>query len=326
MEMVDLEAIEDAAKRIKVHVHLTPVMTSGMIDKMIPRRNLFFKCELLQKTGSFKIRGALNAVSKFVEGIAEDQKKPKVVTTSSGNFGQGLAYAAKLNSLDAYIVMPENAPQCKFNAVKGYGAEVITCKPTEESRRTTVEAVQKRTGAHFFSSSQMYDVIAGQGTIGLELLDQIRDLDAVIVPVGGGGMVAGIAVALKSKNPAIRVFAAEPKNADDCFRSFKSKKLIPLPPGPVDTIADGMRVSIGELTWPIIEKYVDDVITVTENEIKDATRYIWHFMKLFIEPSAGVGVAAALSQEFSQKSQDLKNVAVILCGGNVDLGSVKHWL
>nr|XP_054775353.1 serine racemase-like [Lytechinus pictus] len=137
MEMVDLKSIEDAAKRIKVHVHLTPVMTSGMIDKMIPGRNLFFKCELLQKTGSFKIRGALNAVSKFVEhveGIAEDQKKPKVVTTSSGNFGQGLAYAAKLNSLDAHIVMPENAPQCKVNAVKGYGAEVITCKPTEEKR------------------------------------------------------------------------------------------------------------------------------------------------------------------------------------------------
>ncbi|XP_063967958.1 serine racemase-like [Lytechinus pictus] len=326
MEIVNLNAIEDAAQRIKGHVHLTPVMTSGMMDKMTPGRNLYFKCELLQKTGSFKIRGALNAVSRLVEGVAVDQEKPKVVTHSSGNFGQSLAYAAKLKGLDAYIVMPETAPQCKVKAVKGYGAEVIRCRPTEESRRTTGEEVQRRTGAHFFSPSQTYDVIAGQGTIGLELLEQVSGLDAVIVPVGGGGMISGIAAAVKSKNPAIKVFAAEPKNADDCFRSFQAKKLIPLPPGPVDTVADGLRVSIGESTWPIIEKYVDDVITVTENEIKDATRYIWQFMKLFIEPSAGVGVAAALSQEFSQKSQDLKNVAVILCGGNVDVDSVKHWL
>ncbi|XP_003725943.2 serine racemase [Strongylocentrotus purpuratus] len=326
MENVNLNAIEEAAQRVKGHIHVTPVMTCGMLNNMAPGRNLFFKCELLQKTGSFKIRGALNAVTKLVEGLPEGHEKPKVVTHSSGNFGQALAYAAQLRDLGAYVVMPETAPKCKVNAVKGYGAEVITCKPTEESRRTTGEEVQRRTGAHFFSPSQTYDVIAGQGTIGLELLDQIPDLDAVIVPVGGGGMISGIATALKSKNPAIKVYAAEPENADDCFQSFQAKKLIPLPPGPVHTVADGLRVSIGESTWPIIEKHVDDVITVTENEIKDATRHIWQLMKLFIEPSAGVGIAAALSQKFSLKSQDLKNVAVILCGGNVDIDSVKHWL
>lgn len=326
METVNLVEIEQAAHRIKGHVHMTPVMTCGMLDEMTNGRNLFFKCELLQKTGSFKIRGALNAVSKLIEGVPSGAEKPKVVTHSSGNFGQALAYAAKLKGLQAYVVMPDTAPQCKVNAVLGYGAEVTRCQNSELSRQQTGEEVQARTGAIFFSPSQTYDAISGQGTIGLELLNQVSGLDAVVVPVGGGGMIAGVATAIKTIKPSIKVFAAEPEKADDCFVSFQSGKLTPLPPGPVHTVADGLKVSIGPSTWPIIAKHVDDVITVSEEEIKHATRIVWQYMKLFIEPSAGVGVAAALSQKFSLLPPEIKNVAVILCGGNVDVESVKHWL
>ncbi|XP_072164052.1 uncharacterized protein [Diadema setosum] len=324
MQAVTLESIEEAALRVKGHIHMTPVMTCGMLDSRAQGRKLFFKCELLQKTGSFKIRGALNAVVKLKESRPEEEIK--VVTHSSGNFGQALAYAAKLNGIEAFIVMPTTAPLCKRNAVLGYGAGVVMCEPTEESREEFGKRVVEETGAHFFSPSQTYDVISGQGTIGLELLEQIPDLDAVVVPVGGGGMIAGIATAIKSKKPSIKVYAAEPANANDCFKSFHAKKFIPLPPGPVDTVADGLKVSIGKSTWPIIANYVDDVFTVTEEEIVNATCLVWQYMKQWIEPSAGVGVAVVMSENFSLLPPEIKNVAVILCGGNVDMDTVKSWL
>ncbi|XP_070572545.1 LOW QUALITY PROTEIN: serine racemase-like [Ptychodera flava] len=314
--------VEEAVERIKPAAHVTPVMTSKTMDGLAGRE-LFFKCELFQKVGAFKFRGAYNAISKLLEK-AEDKSSIKVVTHSSGNHGQALALAAKMKNVPAFIVMQNISPKIKVTAVKGYGATVVECEPGEKSREETKDKVAKEQGAIFISSSQHPDVIAGQGTMGVELLNQVPDLDAIVAPVSGGGMVAGICIAAKHIKPDIKIFAAEPLNADDCAKSFAAKERIPLP-WPPDTVADGLKTSVGPNTWPIIKDNVEDVITVTEEEIIKATKLMWERVKLCVEPSAGTAVAAVLSDKFRALPPSIKKVGIILSGGNLDLSKLSTW-
>ncbi|CAH3171533.1 unnamed protein product [Porites evermanni] len=317
---VDLDEVQEAAKRVAQYINRTPVMTCSTLDSMAGR-SLHFKCELFQKTGSFKIRGATNAVLQLMNSLPGNQK-PILVTASSGNHAQALALTAKKMGLDAYIAMPSNAPQVKKDAVSGYGATIIDCGPNAyEARDAATKKLIADHGPHAYliPSSDHPHIIAGQGSIAVEFLEQVPDLDAIVVPVGGGGMLSGICIAAKAIKPDIKIYAAEPLNADDCARSFVAKERIPLTTSP-NTIADGLRIGLGKKTWPIIRDNVTDVITVTEEEIISAWRLVWERMKLMIESSAAVGVAAVLTEKFQAlTSEDLKNVGIILCGGNVDL-------
>ncbi|XP_009993428.1 PREDICTED: serine racemase [Chaetura pelagica] len=273
-----------------------------------------------------QIRGALNAVRTLVEDTqrAGVGLPRAVVTHSSGNHGQALACAAQAEGIPAYIVVPRTAPCCKQAAISSYGATLVLCEPSDESRAETAARVVQETGGVMVHPNQEPAVIAGQGTIALEVLEQAPEVNAVVVPVGGGGMIAGIAVAIKALRPDVKVFAAEPQNADDCYQSKVRGELTPNL-HPPDTIADAVKTSIGPTTWPIIRDWVDDVFTVSEEEIKRATRLVWERMKLLIEPTAGVGVAAVLSEQFQAIPRDVENVCVVLCGGNVDLSSLT-WL
>ncbi|XP_022101134.1 serine racemase-like [Acanthaster planci] len=319
-----IDDVRRAEQRIKSYISRTPVMTSRRMDAKAGCK-LFFKCELFQRTGSFKFRGALNFLSKLAEK-SKDGSLPCVTTHSSGNFAQALALASSLLNFKAYVVMPSIAPLCKQDAVKEYGAELILCTPTEQGRIAAKDEVVKSTGAIYAPSSQHHDIMAGQGTMFLEMFEQVdKKLDAVIVPVAGGGMISGILIAAKTLQPEIKVIAAEPELADDLYQSMKAKRHIRLDHYP-DTIADGLRVSVGDVAWPIVRDLVDDVITVTEDEIKESTKLVWQCMKLCIEPSAGVGVAAVMSDKFKAAFPDIKNVGIILCGGNIDLDSMKSWL
>lgn len=275
---------------------------------------------------SLQIRGALNAVRSLVEEAERaGQERPRaIVTHSSGNHGQALACAARDEGIPAYVVVPRTAPRCKQAAIRAYGATLVPCEPSDESRAETAARVVQETGGVMVHPNQEPAVIAGQGTIALEVLEQAPEVNAVVVPVGGGGMVAGIAVAIKALRPDVKVFAAEPRNADDCYQSKLRGELTPNRHTPV-TIADAVKTSIGENTWPIIRDLVDDVLTVSEEEIKRATRLVWERMKLLIEPTAGVGVAAVLSEQFQAVPREVENVCIVLCGGNVDLSSLT-WL
>ncbi|NXN96903.1 SRR racemase, partial [Rhinopomastus cyanomelas] len=306
-------------------VSRTPLLTCGSLDRLCGRR-LRFKCELLQSTGSFKVRGALNAVRSLVEEKERAGGDPPraVVTHSSGNHGQALAWAARAEGIPAYVVVPRTAPQCKQEAIHAYGATLVHCEPSDESRAKTASRVVQETGGVMVHPNQDPAVIEGQGTIALEVLEQAPEVDAVVVPVGGGGMIAGMAIAIKALRPDVKVFAAEPRNADDCYQSKVRGELTPNC-HPPDTIADAVKTSIGPTTWPIIRDLVDDVLTVSEEEIKQATRLVWERMKLLIEPTAGVGVAAVLSEQFQAIPRDVENVCIVLCGGNVDLSSLT-WL
>ncbi|XP_048475694.1 serine racemase isoform X2 [Rhincodon typus] len=304
-------------------VHQTPVLTNSTLDKRADRK-IFLKCELFQKTGSFKIRGALNAVSSLSARRQNGEDVRAVVTHSSGNHGQALALAAQMQGIPSYVVVPRNAPACKKAAILEYGAQIVECEPSDQSRTETVSKVIMETQGILIHSNQDPLVIAGQGTIGLEILQQVPDVQAVVVPVGGGGMISGIAVAIKTQRPQVKIYAAEPENADDCYRSKQCGCLTPNASPPV-TVADGVKTSIGEKTWPIIRDLVDDVFTVSEEEIKQATRLMWERAKLVIEPTAGLGVAVVLSRRFRDLPGNLHNVCVVLCGGNVDLDSLE-WL
>jgi len=308
---VDLAAVLDAASRIAGLVHRTPVMTCATLDRLAGRA-LFLKCENLQKVGAFKFRGACNAVGK----LAPEQAALGVATHSSGNHAQALALAAKLRGIPAHIVMPSNAPPVKRRAVEGYGGHVIECVPTLAAREETAAAVVAATGATLIPPYDHPDVIAGQGTAALELLEQVADLEAVVAPVGGGGLVAGLCIAAKGVRPSVRVFAAEPAGADDAARSKASGVLIPQTAP--RTIADGLLTSLGTLTWPILRDLVERVVLVSEEEIQSAMRLVWERAKLLIEPSAAVAVAAVLSEEF-RELPGLSRVGVVLSGGNVDL-------
>jgi threonine dehydratase len=307
----DLEAIEQAAIRIRPFAHRTPVASCATLD-LLAGRSLFFKCEHLQKVGAFKFRGAVNAVAQLPTSIASRG----VVTHSSGNHAQALALAARLHGIAAHVVMPNNATPVKRRAVEDYGARVILCEPNLAAREGTAARVMEETGATMIPPYNHPHIIAGQGTAALELLDQVPDLDAIIAPIGGGGLVAGITLAAKGRKPAIHVFAAEPAGADDAFRSKSAGTLIPQTG--TKTIADGLLTSLGELTWPVVRDLVDDVICTKEDEIIAAMRLSWERAKLLIEPSSAVAVAAVLTEGFRARS-GLRRVGIILSGGNVDL-------
>jgi threonine dehydratase/serine racemase len=311
---VDLEAVRQAARRVAGWAHVTPIATCATLDHLAGR-SLFFKCEHLQKVGAFKFRGACNAVRRLPDEVAQRG----VVTHSSGNHAQALALAAKLRGIAAHIVMPNNASPVKWAAVEGYGGHVIECAQKLEARESTAAAVLAETGGTLIPPYNHPDVIAGQGTTALELLEQVPDLDAIVAPIGGGGLVAGLCVAAKGMKPTIRIFAAEPKGADDAARSKATGTLVPqIAP---KTIADGLLTSLGDLTWPIVRDQVERVITVGEEEIVAAMRLSWERAKLLIEPSAAVAVAAVLGQEFKTLT-GLTRVGVVLSGGNVNLDAL----
>jgi threonine dehydratase/serine racemase len=307
----DLGAVRKAAQRLAGRAHCTPVVTCATLDRLADRA-LFFKCENFQKAGAFKFRGACNAVMKLTEDVAARG----VVTHSSGNHAQALALAAKMRGIPAHIVMPRNASPVKRRAVEGYGGRVIECEPTLAARENTAAAVVAETCGTLIPPYDHPDVIAGQGTVALELLEQVPKLDALIAPVGGGGLVAGICVAAKALDPSLRVLAAEPRGADDAARSKAAGILIPQTSP--STMADGLLTSLGTQTWPIIRDQVERIITVGEEDIIRAMRLVWERAKLLIEPSSAVPVAAVLGEEL-RGLKDVRRVGVILSGGNVNL-------
>lgn len=307
----NLEAVQEAHVRITPYAHRTPVMTCSTLSRL-SARDLFFKCENLQKVGAFKFRGAYNAVLRLPAGVASCG----VVTHSSGNHAQALALAASIRGIEAHVVMPSNAPVVKQRAVQAYGARVYPCEPTLDAREAVAAEVIEQTGATLIPPYDHPDIIAGQGTVGLELMEQVERLDAIVAPVGGGGLISGISIAAKGLDPKIRLFAAEPAGADDAARSMAVGRLIPQT-NP-NTIADGLLSSLGEYTWPIIRHHVERVITVTDEQIVTAMRLVWERMKTIIEPSSAVAVAAVLTDDF-RSLEGISRVGVVLSGGNVDL-------
>lgn len=311
---VDLAAIRAAAERIAGRAHVTPVATCASLDRLAGR-SLFLKCEQLQKVGAFKFRGAASAVARLDEAVA----RRGVVTHSSGNHAQAVALAARQRGIPAYVVLPRDAAAVKRRAVEGYGARVIECEPTFAAREETAARVRAETGATFVHPYDHPDVIAGQGTAALELLEQAGPLDAIVVPIGGGGLVAGTAIAATELASGIRIFGAEPVGADAAARSKRAgERVVVASPR---SIADGLLASIGELTWPVVRDRVEDVLTVPEEEILPAMRLVWERAKLLIEPSAAVAVAAVLSERF-RALRGLTRVGVVLTGGNVDLDRI----
>ncbi|HTU88638.1 MAG TPA: pyridoxal-phosphate dependent enzyme [Gemmataceae bacterium] len=309
--VVNIVDIQEAAQRLAGRAHRTPVLTCAMLDRMAGR-SLFFKCEQLQKAGAFKFRGACNAVMR----LAPEAAARGVVTHSSGNHAQALALAAKMRGIPAHIVMPRNASPVKRRAVEEYGGRVVECEPTLAARETTAAAVLAETAATLVPPYNHTDVIAGQGTAALELLEQAPRLDAVVAPVGGGGLLAGVTIAAKAIAPDVRIFAAEPAGADDAARSKAAGVLVPQTAP--RTIADGLLTSLGDLTWPVLRDRVERVVTVTEEEIVAAMRLAWERGKLLIEPSSAVAVAAVLCDSF-RALEGLQRVGVVLSGGNVNL-------
>src|SRR5436190_5164926 len=282
---VNLETIREAHERIRPYIHRTPVLTNSWLNDACGA-SLFFKCENFQKVGAFKARGATNAVF----ALDDETAQPGVVTHSSGNHGAAVARAAKLRGIPAHIVMPSNSAKVKIRAVEGYSAQVVFCEPTEESREIKCAEVISETGATLVHSFENKHVIAGQGTAAMELLEDITDLDVIMCPIGGGGLLSGTAIAAKSMRLQIKVIAVEPENADDAAQSFRAgRRLITKKKF---TIADGLRTNIGEPNFAIIQQYVDNIVTVSEEAIVSAMRTIWETMKIVIEPSAAVPYAA----------------------------------
>jgi threonine dehydratase len=305
----DKKAILEAHERIKPYIHQTPILTCRTFNQQF-NSELFFKCENFQKVGAFKSRGAVNAVYS----INENEAKNGVATHSSGNHAQALARAAKLKGIPAYIVMPENAPQVKIDAVMEYGGKITFCEPTLQSREETLKKVLEKTGAIEVHPYNSYTIIAGQATTALELIAEARPLDLILCPVGGGGLLSGSALSTHYFSENTKVIACEPKMADDAFRSFNSGKIIPsLNP---QTIADGLLTSLGEKNFPIIQKFVDEIVTVSEQSIVKAMWLIFERIKIVVEPSAAVPFAAILEEKIQIKS---KRVGIILSGGNIDL-------
>ncbi len=312
MKLPTFDDIRAAHERIRPYIHHTPVLSSKSINEIVGAE-LFFKCENLQKVGAFKFRGACNSVFS----LTPEEAKNGVCTHSSGNHAAALALAARMRGIPAYIVMPENAPEIKKIAVAGYGAQITFCTPTLEARESTLKKVAAETGATEIHPYNYFNVICGQGTAAKELIEEIGHLDVVIAPVGGGGLLSGTAISTKALLPGAKVIAAEPAGADDAFRSYYSKTLQPsVSP---KTIADGLLTSLGSLTFPIILNEVDQIVTVSEEGIVAAMRMIWERMKIIIEPSSAVPLAAILENKVDVKGQ---KVGIILSGGNVDLGKL----
>lgn len=309
---VDIEDIRRAAARIRPYAHRTPILTSATMDTLAGA-TLFFKCENLQRVGAFKFRGAANAVFSLDEATA----RRGVATHSSGNHAQALALAARLRGIEATIVMPRDAPKVKVEAVRGYGARIVFSGNAPEDRERTLQDVVKETRAEFVHPSDDLRVIAGQGTSALEVVEEVPGLDMVITPVGGGGLLSGTALAVRGAAPGTRVIGAEPAAADDAWRSFTSGTLFPS--GNPKTIADGLRTALGPNTFPLVRSYVAAIVTTGEEAIVRAMRLVWERMKVVIEPSAAVPLAAIMEGKLDVKGQ---RVAIILSGGNVDLDAL----
>lgn len=306
-----LEQIREAYKRIKHEINHTPVMTSRQLDSLLPDTSVFVKCENFQKVGAFKFRGAFNAIVQ----LSDEEKKNGIITHSSGNHAQAVALSAKKLNIKATIVMPSNSPKVKKSAVRGYDANIIECKPTLQARE---ETTQKLIDKHNFTFIHPYNnkkVIFGAGTCCYELLKDY-ELDMIFAPVGGGGLVSGTSLAAKGLNKSIQVIGVEPQKADDAYRSFKSNELVPSE-NP-NTIADGLLTSLCQLTFSTIKENVDDIVTVSEQEILNAMQFLWERMKLVVEPSGAVSLAGLLTETMQTRIND-KKVGVIISGGNLDL-------
>lgn len=315
MQIPTFADVEAAHERIAPHVHRTPVLTSSFLNERIGAE-LFFKCENFQKAAAFKVRGASNAVF----GLSDAQAEKGVATHSSGNHALSLSYAAGRRGIPCHVVMPRTAPQAKKDAVIGYGGRITECEPSTSSREAVFAEVEAATGADFVHPYNDPRVIAGQGTCSKELLEQVEVLDAVIAPIGGGGMVSGTCLTLSTIAPEVKIYAAEPEQADDAARSFRAGHII-ADDAPV-TVADGLKVPLKELTWHFVSNHVTDILTASEQEIVDAMRLIWARMKIVMEPSSAVPLACIL------RNPDVfacKRVGVIITGGNVDLDRLP-WL
>jgi threonine dehydratase len=300
--------IREAHRRIAARIHRTPVMTSQSLDE-IAGAKIYFKCENLQKTGSFKIRGATNAVMS----LTDDEARNGVAAPSSGNHAAALSLAARWRGIPAYIVMPSNSSAVKKRAVESYGGQITECEPNMESREATAKAVLEKTGARLVHPYNDARVIAGQGTAALELMEEVPDLDLVIAPVSGGGLLSGTALAAKSVRASVRVAGAEPANADDAFRSLASDRIEPV--SPLHTMADGLRAQLCPLTFSILSRNVDQIALVSEEEIVSTMQLLWERMKIVVEPSGAVSAAPVLTRKIS----GAKKIGVILSGGNLDL-------
>jgi len=301
-----------AHERIKPYIHKTPVLTSRYLNELTGAE-LFFKCENFQKAGAFKVRGACNAVF----GLSEAKAALGVATHSSGNHALSLSYAAGRRGIPVTVVMPHTAPQAKKDAVRGYGGKIIECEPSTSSREAAFADVMATSGADFVHPYNDPRVIAGQATCSLELLTQVPDLDTVIAPIGGGGMVSGTCLTLSNRAPEVTIYAAEPLNADDAARSLKAGYIIA--DDAPNTVADGLKVPLKELTWHFVSHFVSDIFTATEEEIIDAMKLTWKRMKIVIEPSCAVPLAAILKNPEIFRG---KRVGVIITGGNVDLDTL----
>ena len=309
MILPSLNDIQSAHKRIKPFVHQTPVFTSQQLNRIF-NCELYFKCENFQKVGAFKFRGATNAVLS----LSDEQKKYGVVTHSSGNHAAALALAARMNNIKAFIVMPENAPSVKRDAVEGYGASITFCKPTLQSREENCRSIMEKEGATLVHPYDNFNVICGQGTASLELIEEYNDLEFVIAPIGGGGLMSGTATCIKGINNRIKVIGAEPLNASDAWLSLRTGILAPSV-NPL-TIADGLLTSLSELTFSIIRKNVDEIFTVTEDSIISSMKLVWERMKIIIEPSSATVLAVIQENPGFFRG---KKVGLIISGGNVDL-------
>jgi threonine dehydratase len=310
--MLDLDAIRRAHDRIRPYIHRTPVLTSERLNTA-SGASLFFKCENFQKVGAFKARGATNAVF----ALDDETARHGVATHSSGNHAAALSRAAKLRGIAAHIVMPSNSSKVKVRAVEGYGGRIVFCEPNQRAREDACARVIAETGATMIHPFENENVMAGQGTLAIEMLEDVPDLDLILCPVGGGGVLSGTAVAAKSLQPKIRVIATEPAGADDAAQSFHAHRLVQQEKK--NTIADGLRTDLGAPNFALIERFVDDVVTVSEDAIVEAMRAIWETMKLVVEPSGAVGYAAILEKKVDSAS---KRIGIVLTGGNVDLDAL----
>jgi len=313
MGVPTLQTIEEAHERIKPFIHRTPVLTSKSIDQIVGAK-LFFKCENFQKIGAFKIRGATNAVLS----LSDEEKQNGVCTHSSGNHAQAIAMAARSNGLEAHIVMPENSSAVKVEAVKGYGANIIFCSSDIKSRQSQLDELMKRTGAAFIHPFNNYNIIAGQATAAKELIEDTEGLDAIIAPIGGGGLMSGTALTTHYISPLTKIYGAEPEEVNDAQRSLQMGSI--QENESTNTIADGLKTTLGDKTFVIIKEHVQEIFMVSEDEIMSAIKLVWERMKIIIEPSSAVPVAALIKNKELFSGQ---KVGVILSGGNVDLKSIE---
>ena len=306
------EDIKETHRSIREMIHCTPVLTCRSINEKTGA-DLYFKCENFQKVGAFKRRGASSAALR----LTEEERNRGLATHSSGNHAQAVARSAQSLGVPAYIVMPETSPAIKVAATRGYGAEVVFCPNTQQDREKTLEAVVERTGATFIHPYDDYNVIAGQATAAKELIEEVENLDIIMSPIGGGGLMSGTCLTTSAMLPQATIYGAEPAIVNDAYRSFKSGKL--QVNDRIDTIADGLRTNLSEKTFGIISTYITDIFTVNEEAIIAAMRLTWERMKIIIEPSCAVPLAAVLT---NPKPFEGKRVGIILSGGNVDLGKL----